>query len=99
MINKKTDVCKWHQCNIGYRYHHTGEQWDTHQQYSKTDIPKFIQPTEVVDIQGNQVRAGAMPAGYEPQVKCLNSKTMFWRGLSLGALIITWTVIIVTVLR
>jgi len=97
MINKKLQICKWHQCEIGYKYHHTGEEWDTHQQYSKTDIPKLTQQTEILDIQNNQIRAGAMPKGYESQVKCTDSKTVFWRALAVGMLIVTWTIIIVNV--
>ena len=99
MINKKLQICKWHKCEIGYRYHHTGEQWDTHQQYSKTDIPKLIKPTEILDIQNDQVRVGAMPAGYESKVNQSDAKIKFWRTLAVVTLIVVWTVIIVTVLR
>ena len=103
MINKKLQICKWHKCEIGYRYHHTGEQWDTHQQYSKTDIPKLIKPTEILDIQNDQVRVGAMPKGYEiqkqePHVKNSEQRIKFWRALAVGTLIVTWSIIIVSVL-
>jgi len=104
MINKKLQICKWHKCEIGYRYHHTGEQWDTHQQYSKTDIPKLIQNTEIQDIQNDQVRVGAMPKGYEsqkyePYVKNSDQRIKFWRTLAVGTLIVTWSIIILSVLR
>ena len=101
-LDKKLTVCKWHQCEIGFRYHHTGEQWDLHQQYSKIDIPKFFQKDNVEDVENDQIRLGAMPlrcgTGLQSNSKS-DSKTMFWRGLAIGALIITWTVILVTILR
>ena len=98
MINKKLQICKWHQCEIGYRYHHTGEEWDTHQQYSKTDIPRLTQKTEIQDIQNNQIRVGAMPAGYEIQTNNSKQKIKFWRALAVGTLIVTWSIILVSVL-
>jgi|SaaInlStandDraft_6_1057023.scaffolds.fasta_scaffold103069_2 hypothetical protein len=102
MINNKLQICKWHQCDIGYRYHHTGEEWDTHQQYSKTDIPRLTQQTEILDIQNNQIRAGAMPqgyetSGYEPKRKESEQRIKFWRALAVGMLIVTWSIIIVSV--
>ena len=97
MINKKLQICKWHQCEIGYRYPHTGEEWDTHQQYSKTDIPKLIKPVEIQDIQNYQVRVGAMPQGYESEVKNTEPKVKFWRALAVGMLIVTWSIIIVSI--
>jgi len=99
MINNKLQICKWHQCDIGYRYHHTGEEWDTHQQYSKTDIPRLTQQTEILDIQNNQIRAGAMPKGYEVEAKQSESKIKFWRALAVGMLIVTWSIIIVSLVR
>jgi len=84
-------------CKIGYRYHHTGEEWDTHQQYSKTDIPKLTQKTEIHDIENNQIRVGALPAGYDIQSDN-KQKIKFWRALAVGTLIVTWSIIIVSVL-
>ena len=98
MINNKLQICKWHQCEIGYRYHHTGEEWDTHQQYSKTDIPRLTQKKEIHDTQNNQIRVGAMPAGYEIQGRESKQKIKFWRALAIGTLIVTWSMILVSVL-
>jgi len=98
MINRKMEVCKWHKCNIGYHYHHTGEEWDQHQQYCKNDIPKLLQSNQVYDIDQNQIRVGAMPQGYKSQVKYSDSKTAFWRGVALGAIIMAQVAIIATVI-
>ncbi len=98
MINNKLQICKWYQCDIGHRYHHTGEEWDTHQQYSKTDIPKLIQHTEIQDIQNNQIRVTAMPADYS--VPCTQGKhDNKWRMIALGTTIAVWSMIILIVLR
>jgi len=99
MIDKKLKICKWHQCEIGYHYHHTGEEWDQHQQFSKTDIPKFFKKNPVYDLDNNQLRLGAMPQGYSQNPCEQRNHDGIWRVVALGTTIAVWTMIIIVVFR
>ena len=98
-MNKKLQVCKWHKCDIGYQYHHTGEEWDQHQQYARTDIPKMSQPSQVYDMEPNQIRVGAMPEGYSSTPCIAGKHDDKWRMIALGTTIAVWGMIILTVWR
>jgi len=98
MINSKFHICKWHQCDIGYRYHHTGQEWDTHQQYAKTDIPKIVEK-EYSEQNTPPQKMGALPQGYS-STPCIPGKhDDKWRAVALGTTIAVWALIILSVWR
>jgi len=59
IFGNKKEVCQWHKCEIGYKYHHTGEEWDTHVGYAKIDIPSIDEPTS--SVREEYMNGGALP--------------------------------------
>ena len=94
----KNKVCSWHRCDIGFKYHHTGEEWDTHQQFSKTDLPKTYEQKFIQENNPPQ-QIGALPRGYSVNPCNPGKHDNKWRMIALGTTIAVWGMIILTVWR
>jgi hypothetical protein len=93
-MTKTTKLCSWHKCEIGYYYHHTQEEWDMHQMFAKTDVPRYQPAYSEVAISPETV--GAMP------LNVVQSKTKVWGSwqiFSVVTMVAVWGVIIWSVLR
>ena len=95
---RKQQVCPWHRCDVGIKYHHTGQEWETHQQFAKTDLPKFHEQYYVSENIPPQ-KTGALPAGYSSTPSTQGKHDNKWRMVALGTTIAVWGLIILSVWR
>ena len=86
----KQKTCPWHKCEIGFKYHHTGQQWDQHVQYARVDIPK-IQASYSTFQDGNMNTQASIP--------CVSKHDNKWRAVALGTTLAVWVLIIIAVVR